>query len=429
MRLLYVADGRSPIALNWIRHFVESGHEVHLISTYPCQPSLPLASLSVAPVAFSGLLGSAVGRSATTHEPKTSSLEERATPQPAAEGSHPSRRSRWMGSSTIGVRKLIRHWLGPSTVKAAAAKASAEIARIQPQLVHAMRIPFEGMLAAAADPPAPLLLSVWGNDFTLHASASPGMRRGTARALGRAQALHADCERDRGLAADLGFDAARPSIVLPGGGGVRPEVFGPSGEGAQAERHLERTNIDTPQGAPTVINPRGFRGYVRNDTFFRSIPLVLAQRPEAIFLCPAMLGEPVAERWLSKLGIAHAVRLLPRLSPEAMATAFRRSQVMVSPTEHDGTPNTLLEAMACGVFPIAGDLSSIREWIEPETNGLLIDPADPQSLAAAILRALGDAKLRAEAAMHNAEQIRQRAHYPEVMAHAEDFYRSLIASQ
>src|SRR6478609_7744686 len=33
MKILYIADGRSPIAQNWIRHFVERGDEVYLAST------------------------------------------------------------------------------------------------------------------------------------------------------------------------------------------------------------------------------------------------------------------------------------------------------------------------------------------------------------------------------------------------------------
>jgi len=42
MRLLYVADGRSPIALNWIQHFIIRGYEVHLVSTFSCDPKLTL---------------------------------------------------------------------------------------------------------------------------------------------------------------------------------------------------------------------------------------------------------------------------------------------------------------------------------------------------------------------------------------------------
>ena len=120
----------------------------------------------------------------------------------------------------------------------------------------------------------PLLVSVWGNDFTLHAPSTPWMRQATRRALARADALHSDTQRDLLLASDWGFDPAKPGIVLPGGGGIQLDVFYPP---------------DTPPG-PVVINPRGLRAYVRNDTFFKAVPLVLEQIPEARFLCPTMQG-------------------------------------------------------------------------------------------------------------------------------------------
>jgi glycosyltransferase involved in cell wall biosynthesis len=62
--------------------------------------------------------------------------------------------------------------------------------------------------------------------------------------------------------------------------------------------------------------------------------------------------------------------------------------MVVSPNIHDGTPNSLLEGIACGCFPIAGDLESIREWITHGKNGLLVDPNNAQSIADAILIAL-----------------------------------------
>ena len=53
MRLLYIADGRSPTARNWISYFIQTEHEVHLVSTSPCEEFAGLASLQVLPVAFS----------------------------------------------------------------------------------------------------------------------------------------------------------------------------------------------------------------------------------------------------------------------------------------------------------------------------------------------------------------------------------------
>jgi glycosyltransferase involved in cell wall biosynthesis len=109
-----------------------------------------------------------------------------------------------------------------------------------------------------------------------------------------------------------------------------------------------------------------------------------------------------------------------------MADLFRKAQVVVSPSTHDGTPNTLLEAMACGCFPVAGDLESIREWITPGVNGLLIDPDDAQALAEAILLALERPDLRKRAVQANIELVAHRAQYGKVMREAELFYKDLI---
>ena len=109
-----------------------------------------------------------------------------------------------------------------------------------------------------------------------------------------------------------------------------------------------------------------------------------------------------------------------------MADLFRQAQIIVSPSTHDGTPNTLLESMSCGCFPIAGDLESIREWITPGINGLLVDPNSPESLAEAVITGLGNIKLRKEAQKINSQLIRDKAEYRKVMEQAMDFYQSLI---
>ena len=386
MRLLFVADGRSPIALNWISHFAESGHEVHLVSTFPCLRQLNLASLEVIPVAFA----SAAGGSS-----RSSSGLRRLIP--------------------VGLRTAVRQCLGPLTLSPAARRLAEIIARIQPELVHALRIPYEGMLAALALAEAaypPLVISVWGNDFTLHAPASESMGRYTRRALERADALLADCRRDLRLANEWGFEAVKPAAVLPGGGGVQLDLFYPPPQGEIQQ--------------PVVINPRGFRAYVQNEAFFHAIPLVLQAHPEVRIVCPAMAGEAQAQGWISELRIAASVDLLPHQTRPQMAELFRRAPVAVSPTTHDGTPNTLLEAMACGCFPVAGDLEPLREWIIPGENGLLVDPTQPQALAQAILAALDDPTLCARARQANTALIAARADYRQVMASAEAFYQDRI---
>ncbi|MFN3308126.1 MAG: glycosyltransferase family 4 protein [Anaerolineales bacterium] len=383
MRLLFIADGRSPIALNWMAHFCEEGDEVHLVSLYPCQPQLPLATLRWLRVPF---LGSQIAA-----QPAQAGLLRRLFP------------AQW--------RTTFRQHLVPLGLSRPAQELSDWIERLQPDLVHAMRIPYEGMIAALAKPPCPLLVSVWGNDLTLHGTANPLIRRLTRQTLSQADALHSDCFRDQRLAGQWGFAAHKPSIVLPGAGGVQRTLF---------------YSREATYRQPIVVNPRGLRAYVRNDTFFGAIPLVRRAMPEVRFLCPSMQGEAEAERWVHRIRAAEAVELLPRLSRAEMAVLFQQAMITVSITEHDGTPNTLLEAMACGSFPIAGDLEPLREWITPGVNGDLVSPDDRQGLAESILRALQDEQLRQKAQAINQELIDWRADYTKVMPQARNFYATLI---
>jgi len=381
MRVLFVADGRSPIALNWIRYYVEQGDDVFLASTFACNPELALHGLEITPVAYSG-----AGRRMQI--------------------------SRGGPSGGLKWRTAVRHWLGPLTIPRAARRLRTYAERIRPDLVHAMRIPFEGMLAADAYGAAPLLVSVWGNDFTLHARSTVLMRHYTAWTVRVADALHADCRRDIRLGREWGFAANRPTLVAPGAGGIRTDVFFGSG---------------TPAAEPLVVNARGSRAYVRNDVFFRAIPLILARHANARFVCVALSEDREAQRWIEKLGIGPAVRLLPQLPQTDLADLFRRAQVMVSPTTHDGTPNSVLEGMACGCFPIAGDLESIREWIRPGENGLLVDATSPEQVAHAVIQALEDSNLRRQAAGLNRDIIMQRAEYWRCMSQSREFYQRVIA--
>jgi len=415
MKICFVIDARSPHARNWIRYFVQMNHEVHVISSYPISPeSLEGTSLYMVPLTFFDLVRFNKGTKSAS-EPQGNSL--------TAAYLQNSWISKLIYNNALFIAAMFfRYWITSIEIFRYTNTICKLIEEIQPDIIHAMRIPFEGILAAKATPSGlPVLISVWGNDFTLFAKRYPLIGWQTKQTMQRADALHCDCQRDLRLAKIWGFKPDKPAIVLPSAGGIQTSIFYPGPISGTLREELR-----IPDDASVVINPRGFRGYVRNDIFFRAIRLVLEQRPNVVFLCSAMEGNPMAERWVRSLNISHAVRLLPIVPRDHMADFFRLAQVTVSPSVHDGTPNTLLEAMACGCFPVAGDIESIREWITDGVNGLLCDPTDPQSLARAILRALDDTDLRYRAREHNLKLIAERAEYGKVMAQAEQFYYQIV---
>jgi glycosyltransferase involved in cell wall biosynthesis len=410
MKICFIADAGSPITRNWIDYFIQRGHEVHIISTYSCALNgFGKASLSEAPIFFAR---SFKARQSSGNPSRNAGSRVRRMLSEARVGR----------LSQVGI--VLSDWLAPITVSRHIAHVRQLINEIQPDLTHALRIPVEGILAALAAGEFPLLISVWGNDFTLHDNHRSPTRVLTTRALRRADGLLSDCARDLRLAHTRGFDKTKPTSVLPGAGGVELDVFYPAPQPCSSDAvHRE---FDIPTESTVVINPRGLRGYVRNDVFFKALPLVLQQHPQAVFLCSGMQGSSLANRWISREGVGHAVRLLPVVPRQRMAELFRAASVMVSPSLHDGTPNTLLEGMASGCFPVAGDIESVREWITDDRNGLLCDPTSPQSLADAIVRAISDADLHRKAAKINRHLIAERADYVKVMARAEQFYSEVI---
>jgi hypothetical protein len=406
MDILLVADGRSRNTRRWLESLLACGYRVGMVSTYPCQPLPGLEDMQVIPVAFSQV-GSAFtpdGESSSSGQPRTQSELRKLI-------------RRWRGIFQAG-----RYWLGPLSLLASAGRLRRQVQTWKPTLVHALRIPFEGMLASSAVLDTPLVASIWGNDLTLHAHGSVWMSSLTQRCLLRLSGLMADARRDLRLAALWGFDPVNPSLVVPGSGGIHLDEIA-----RIPVNHQNLTENNLPVGAPLIINPRGFRpGSVRNDIFFQAVPRVLVQHPRAIFICPAMAGQAEALSRVRKLGIDTSVRLLPMLPQHQLWALFKQAQVFVSPSAHDGTPNSLLEAMACGCFPVAGDIESLREWITPGVNGLLVEPGSPNELADAIIQALRSPGLRRQAAKINAGIIAQRADASLLRETIQSFYRNWI---
>ncbi len=400
LRICIIADGQSPHCQNWIRHLVARGYEVHLITTFPvASGDLPVASLTFVPLDFSARLRS----------------KEKASAMGTGKSSaKPSRIGRLRGSALWRSVAAIRNTSMPLAIAMQRKTVRQQVERIQPDLVHAMRITFEGILAAQAlqSTNYPLVGSVWGNDFTLYAAGSQTTGNMTHKALQRMDGLHPDCYKDLRLAREMwGFDAAKPAMVAPGNGGLDASLF------HSGER----------KGAPVIVNPRGIKPYIRNDCFFQAIPTVLKSFPDARFKVCSAKGKAMAEDWVARLDIAHSVELLDPVSHSEMAAIFATADIVVSPSEHDGTPNTLLEAMASGAFPVAGNIESVREWVEDGKNGLLFDPSSPTEIATQLIAALSRPEMRERAATSNRQLVLERADRVNVGKTVDQFYQDVIA--
>lgn len=98
------------------------------------------------------------------------------------------------------------------------------------------------------------------------------------------------------------------------------------------------------------------------------------------------------DREIARLGSAGRVTMLGRIEdPRELLWA---SDIFAMPSLNEGLGVAALEAMACGLPAVVSAVGGLREVVEQDRSGILVDPARADEIGAAIARLAGSAELR-----------------------------------
>ncbi len=114
-------------------------------------------------------------------------------------------------------------------------------------------------------------------------------------------------------------------------------------------------------------------------------------------------------RVIESCGQGKSIKVLGPLPLCKVADLMRQAQALCLPSHGEGTPNCIMEAMACGLPVIATEVGGIPDVVESNRTGMLVQKGDSQGLADALVSLLQDSDRRAD--MSEAAYAFARAHF------------------
>jgi colanic acid/amylovoran biosynthesis glycosyltransferase len=176
--------------------------------------------------------------------------------------------------------------------------------------------------------------------------------------------------------------------------GVEPERYAPSRAGAAYVSAATKS-------PPRLLCIAALKPY-KGVKFLVEACRLLKERGRD-FRCDVIGTGPLRNairRAVDRAGLHDLVRLQGALPQHLVATEVQAADVFVLPSviaadgQMEGIPVALMEAMAAEKPVVSTAISGIPELVQNNVSGLLVDPANPRSLADAIELLLLDADLR-----------------------------------
>ena len=368
MKICYVADGACIHTQRWVNYFARKGHETHLI----CWKVMPGYEVNV-----------------NIH------LLTRLAPKIWTVSQYLSFLF-WI----IQVRRLV--------------------GEIKPDIVDGHFITVYGFLAACSGF-HPLVLSTWGSDILIQPSRNPISKFTAKYGLKRADIVIFlfPIEVAKKQMAELEIDSNKVRTLLLG---VDTAEFKPF----DGDEKIRQT-LDMENSQPIVISTRTLAPIYDVETLVKAIPLVLAEVPQAEFV---IAGTGEQQDYLTELaralGVSDNAKFIGWVPRSELPRYLSSADIYVSSSLSDGTSNSLLEAMACGLAPVVTDIPANQPWLNDGENGFLFPTRDYKTLASKIIHLLNNEEVRENFSRRSQEIVQKKAQQQTEMKKLEGVYHELV---
>ena len=272
------------------------------------------------------------------------------------------------------------------------------ILKIQPDVVHSFEMQgcsYPILKTMNKFPKLNWIYSCWGNDLYYYRNIQKHKTKITS-VLKRVNYLHTDCKRDYKLATELGF-IGKYLGVIPGGTGYRIDDL------IKYRAPIDERKIILVKGYQNLFG-RGLNSIkalekTQIETKVYSIIIFGAHKEIIDYIDEKQLPFKVFHRH--------------ELQQEQLMELMGKALIYIGNNVSDGMPNSLLEAIVMGAFPIQSNPGCVTEEIICHgENGLLIEnPECINEIEDLIIQAISNQGMLKKAAKINIDLAKKRLDY------------------
>lgn len=303
------------------------------------------------------------------------------------------------------------NYLQPYLEVTASEKLKEILIEVQPDVVHSFEMQscsYPILRTMQKFPDIKWVYSCWGSDLFYYKNITSHHKR-IRKVLQRIDILQTDNQRDIKIAYELGFKG-KNTFVIPGGGGYSLNNF------SKLREPLVKRNIILVKGYQHKFG----RALVALEAL-KELRDNLEEYEIVVFAAHQEVIDYINENQLP-------FKVFGRnsLSNEEVIKLMGKSIIYLGNSISDGIPNTLLEALIMGAFPIQCNPGNVtEELIDDGINGFLINnPEDEKEIKELILQALGNIQnLWVQAYRINRKITKKQFDYTQINKHIVNLYK------
>jgi len=131
-----------------------------------------------------------------------------------------------------------------------------------------------------------------------------------------------------------------------------------------------------------VVVTRNLEQIYDNKTAIEGFALFHQHHPNArLSIAGTGEQEGMLKQLVKQLDLQHSVRFLGRLDRNEIAQLYRQADILLNTSLVDNTPNSIIEALACGLVVISSDVGGIPYLVKHQQHALLVPPRCPSAVA------------------------------------------------